>query len=236
MALFGLFKSKQEREFENAIQELSKHIFPGGEIDVIRDCERVNSITHGKIPQSELRGFVSGCKSLIHISKSSDDMRFVDSFIRRSNGRITQDEAFDMYAYFDGEASFYDAITLQVGKLGGDLNAVREAMFGDMPWTYSKGVRSDEIPDGHGEYGLSVSNPIPTISVRGSNHYLASLRYQGKPVEANRLGSTSCEITPGNIDIYTLSIGGESVGKVFICPYHKRNSKKAPRGFTLVNA
>ena len=33
MALFGLFKSKQERELDNTMREIHERIFPGGEAD-----------------------------------------------------------------------------------------------------------------------------------------------------------------------------------------------------------
>lgn len=96
-------------------------------------------------------------------------------------------------------------------------------------------VETDDIPSAFGPYGLCKTNPIPTRSVPGSNEYLARLRtVDGLRVEANRLGSTSAtEVTSGMIDIYNLTANGRHVGQVFICPYHKRNSERAPEGFKL---
>ncbi len=233
MALFGLFKSKQERELNSALQQMNEMMFPRGEQDIARDCQRIDALTHQKIPQDRLRGFVAGCKALLHVSDSDDEARFIDSFMRRAEGRISQTEAYEMYAYFAGEASFYDNLTRQMKLMGGDRSASPEELFGDMPWTYSMGTREDTIQGGHGEYGLVKTNPVPTISVRGSDRYLANLRFGGRPVEANRLGSTSSDVTPGSVDMYALTCAGREVGTVYICPYHKRNSRKAPKGFTL---
>lgn len=219
MAFFGLFKSKEER----LVDDVNKLIFPGGESDVTRDCERVNSITKGKIAPDKLRGFVAACKTLIYVSKRCDAERFVPSFMQHAEGRITESEAYDMYVYFEGEARFYD-ITRQFGQ---------GTSFGNnTPWTYAAGTRTDEIPGGYGEYGLTVTNPIPTVSVRCSDHYLGMLRYGGHPVQANRVGSMKSDVTPGPVDLYTLSCGGREIGNIFISSYHKKNSRRAPRGFT----
>lgn len=233
MGFFGLFKSKQEREMDAAMRVVGERVFPGGEKDIIRDCERVDAITGGKIPPEKLRGFVAGCKTLVHLSESDDEARFVNSFLQRAAGGISEREAYDMYVYFAGEARYYDLIKLQAKRNGADLSVLGDALFGDMPWIYSAGVRTDEIPGGYGEYGLVATNPIPTVSILGSNRYLGMLRFEGHPVEASRFGSTSSEVTPGPVDRYMLTVAGSAVGSVFICPYHKRNSQKAPKGFTL---
>lgn len=233
MAFFGLFKSKQEREMEDVFRKINEMMFPGGEKDHVRDCQRIDGLTGGKIPAEKIKGFVAGCKSLLHIAKDHDEDRFVASFKTRSEGRISEAEAYAMYAYLEGEANYYDKMTLMIKTGGGNVSDT-EGLFGDMPWIYSAGTKTDEVSGGHGEYGLTVTNPVPTISVRGSNRYLGALRIGGQPVEANRAGSTSTDVTPGSVDIYKLSSNGRSVGTVYICPYHKKNSRKAPKGFSLV--
>lgn len=230
MAFFGLFKSKQERDMENMFQKMNAMIFPGGEADVWRDCQRVDALVKGKIPQEKLKGYVAGCKALLHISETFSDERFVKSFMARAEGRISEAEAYSVFAYLEGEAGYYDKIGLMAGK-GVDV----KEMLGDMPWIYSDGTTGDKISGGHGEFGLVVSNPIPTVSVRGSNYYLSRLRHRGRPVEANRLGSMSSDVTPGSVDAYRLSVGGADVGTVYICPYHKRISGLAPQGFALAD-
>ena len=233
MALFGLFKSKQERELDNTMREIHERIFHGGEPDFIRDMARVTLITHRKIPADKIRGFVAGCKTLVHISETHDDESFTRSFKIRSENVLSDAEAFEVYAYFAGEASYFDNLT-RMAKLNGQsvTQEFKDAMD-NVSATYAKGTYKDTIPGSHGEFGHTVTNPIPTISVAGSNKYLTKLRYGGRQVEHNRVGSTSSPVTEGNVDIYELSVEGREVGAIYICPYHKRNCKIAPKGFTL---
>ena len=97
------------------------------------------------------------------------------------------------------------------------------------------GVDADEIPGGIGEFGLSSRNHVPTDSILGSTAYLGCLRAEdGARVIYRRQGSTITDNAPGPVDIYALSHpDGRGLGTVYLCPYHKRISRKAPRGFTL---
>ena len=98
------------------------------------------------------------------------------------------------------------------------------------------GVDTDDIPKGYGPYGLCKTNPVPTRGIPGSNQYLSRLRTKdGRCIENSRIGSTSAEdVTSGAIDMYSITSEGVSLGTVYLCPYHKRNSGKAPEGFRLV--
>lgn len=98
------------------------------------------------------------------------------------------------------------------------------------------GVDTDDIPKGYGPYGLCKTNPVPTRGILGSNEYLSRLRTKdGRSIESSRIGSMSAEdVTSGAIDMYSITSGGVSLATVYLCPYHKRNSGKAPEGFRLV--
>ena len=98
------------------------------------------------------------------------------------------------------------------------------------------GVDTDDIPKGYGPYGLCKTNPVPTRGIPGSNEYLSRLRTKdGRCIENSRIGSTSAEdVTSGAIDMYSITSEGVSLGTVYLCPYHKRISGKAPEGFRLV--
>ena len=98
------------------------------------------------------------------------------------------------------------------------------------------GVDTDDIPKGYGPYGLCKTNPVPTRGIPGSNEYLSRLRTKdGRSIESSRIGSTIAEdVTSGAIDMYSITSKGVSIGTVYLCPYHKRNSGKAPEGFRLV--
>jgi hypothetical protein len=97
------------------------------------------------------------------------------------------------------------------------------------------GVDTDDIPKGYGPFGLCETNPIPTRGIPGSHVYLSRLRTKdGCSIESSRIGSTSAaDVTSGMVDIYSISSGGVNLGTVYLCPYHRKNSGKAPEGFRL---
>jgi hypothetical protein len=65
--------------------------------------------------------------------------------------------------------------------------------------------------------------------------YLAKLQApDGRKVQYRRIRSISSQVSPNPIDMYELGHPiGRSLGTIYISPYHKRNSEKAPKGFTL---
>jgi hypothetical protein len=97
------------------------------------------------------------------------------------------------------------------------------------------GVDADELPNGRGEFGLTPSNPVPCKTVYGSTMYLGLLRaLDGSKIVYNRLGSVGSDVSPHPVDVYEISrLNGQKLTMIFISPYQKRISGKAPRGFTL---
>lgn len=233
MAFFGLFKSKEEKSLDEVMKHYTEMIFPFGSADIQRDCDRVGELINWKIQGDELRGFVSGCKTLVAISETNDDDGFVESNIRRSKNLITPAQAREVYVYLAGESMMRANFGRMIKAQGGQISKEIEDEMVRVRKVWSIGASSDTIQGGYGQYGLVVSNPIPTVCVRGSEKYLSRLRFNGQSVEHDRIGSTSSEVTAGSIDIYNLSLGAQALGNIFICPYHKHDSKIAPKGFSF---
>ena len=97
------------------------------------------------------------------------------------------------------------------------------------------GCDADELPNGQGEFGYSILNPIPTKTILGSVFYLERLRApDGAKVNNERQGSSIAEVSPHPIDKYIIKHpNGAVLATLYLSPYHKRTSGKAPRGFTL---
>jgi len=112
----------------------------------------------------------------------------------------------------------------------------QKALFDAMSKMCEDGCDTDEIPSGHGTFGYAATNPIPTKTVFGSTSYLARLRSSdGAKVVYEREGSLSSPVSPHPIDAYAISHPvGRRLATLYLSPYHKRNSEKAPRGFTLL--
>lgn len=97
-----------------------------------------------------------------------------------------------------------------------------------------QGTDLDVMPEGFGEFGLEITNPIPTSTVFGSNAYLGSLRTtDGIKVGYERIGSMSADNIPNIIDGYRIFKNSEEICTLYLCPYNKKNSTKAPDGFEL---
>ena len=99
------------------------------------------------------------------------------------------------------------------------------------------GYDLDEIPEGFGEFGLDVTNPIPVQGIISNEVYLKKLvTIDGSEIHWEREGSTKTENIKNAIDIYKIfDSGGRLITKLFISPYHKRISNKIPKGFMLKN-
>lgn len=51
----------------------------------------------------------------------------------------------------------------------------QKALFDAMNQVCATGCAGDELPNGHGEFGLTPTNPIPTNTIMGSRYYLSQL-------------------------------------------------------------
>jgi len=97
------------------------------------------------------------------------------------------------------------------------------------------GCDEDEIPDGKGEFGYSVNNPIPINTILETHSYLSRLRtLDGEKVRYFKLGSTSSQVSLHKAQCYKIkNIKGEELAVLYISPFQKKTSEKAPKGFKL---
>jgi hypothetical protein len=108
-------------------------------------------------------------------------------------------------------------------------------LFHAMLQLSADGTDADEIPGAIGDFGLVATNPIPTTNIIGSRCYLDRLgTSDGQKVAYERRGSLVPDGARKPVDIYDLStMQGKFVGTVYISPYHRKNSNKAPQGFRI---
>ena len=135
----------------------------------------------------------------------------VTAFVKEKKPRSVMDELMDIPKFREMKG-FYDV-----------LHALNE-----------DGADQDIILEGIGEFGYDVTNPIPVNTIFGNMAYLGRLRtLDGVKVRYERLGSTGAENINNPIDIYNIFKGEEKVATLYISPYNKKNSAKAPIGFKL---
>lgn len=104
----------------------------------------------------------------------------------------------------------------------------------DIQNLYTDGTEEDEMPTGIGEFGLEVMNPVPVNSILGSMVYLRRLRtLDGIKVRFERIGSMRARNIARMIDGYKITVNEKEIAIIYICPYNKKISAKAPKGFVI---
>lgn len=94
----------------------------------------------------------------------------------------------------------------------------------------------DIMPEGYGEFGHDLTNPIPVNSIMGNIAYLGKLRtLDGDRIQYNRIGSTKAPNIDMPIDTYRIIDNGKIIATLYISPYNKKNSQRSPKGFKLVD-
>ena len=111
-----------------------------------------------------------------------------------------------------------------------------KALLNDQLTICEEGCDTDEIPGGHGEFGLCVTNPVPVKSIIANAIYLGKLRAaNNEKITWDRIGSMSADNSSNPIDEYNIFDSDEvQIATIYISPYHKRISQKAPKGFKLI--
>jgi hypothetical protein len=95
-----------------------------------------------------------------------------------------------------------------------------------------KGTDQDEMPEGYGEFGLEVTNPIPMSSIPATYFYLRKLRTQnGNAITYKRIGSMRASNIESLIDSYTIYENNVKIAILYICPYNRKDSTKTPKKF-----
>ncbi len=91
------------------------------------------------------------------------------------------------------------------------------------------GFAVDELPGAKGEFGRSVTNPIPVNGPIGELAYLSRLV---TPSDAGLFGHRLGHLD--SVDVYeTVSTDGKTWDVIFLSYYHPRKSRKAPTGYRL---
>lgn len=96
------------------------------------------------------------------------------------------------------------------------------------------GTTKNEIPGSIGEFGLEITNPIPIHTHFELEDYLYNLiTINGEHISFNRIGSGTAPNIKNPIDVYEIFINNNFYKKLYLCPYHKKTSKKVPKGFKV---
>jgi hypothetical protein len=107
-----------------------------------------------------------------------------------------------------------------------------KGLFDIMQQMNEDGTDEDVIPEGYGEFGYDLTNPIPVNSTIGITSYFAKLKTMDNAKVSNeRIGSFNSPVSKHPVDGYKISFNGKELTTLYISCYHKRNSEKAPKHF-----
>ncbi|MGQ0590292.1 MAG: hypothetical protein ACT4N8_12315 [Sphingosinicella sp.] len=132
--------------------------------------------------------------------------------------------------FFGGRSeSGVDAILAKLATFLNSDDAQNAAMPPAVQAAILSGPDVDEVLNAQGEFGKTVTNPIPVNGPIGEVLYLSSLRTATRqPVYAHRLGSID------KVDVFeTVSSSGDKWDLLFLTLYHPRKSRLTPRGFSF---
>ena len=92
-----------------------------------------------------------------------------------------------------------------------------------------------EAPGGLGEFGHSLTNPVPTVSLEASRHYLSRVRLLGgERVVWTHSATIALGLNGKPVFQYAiLSLVGQPLATLYLSPGYDGTSTRAPRGFQL---
>lgn len=91
-------------------------------------------------------------------------------------------------------------------------------------------IPCDQIPNGFGEFGRTLTNPVPVNGPVGELVYLSRLETtEGIPIAFHRLGSSE------NVDVFeTVSENGQHWDLLYFSMYFPRKSRAVPAGYRMM--
>ena len=226
--LFGKGKtSNAPKEMNNIMEQMRQTIFPGGTAQMKAELDELSSIL-GVQPDRIRDTFGYAC-ARVNIGKC--DRETLMFGIARHDDGLSDDqiEKFAKYIFtkqFKQSSGITDPTFIEAF-----LNA--QGFLSD---NYG-GLKYDEIPGGYGEFGITMTNPVPVNGILASDKYLDGLEtIDGFSIKWNRLGSGGADNIDNPIDIYKITdINGRERDIIYISPYHSSTSNKAPKGYKIKN-
>lgn len=96
------------------------------------------------------------------------------------------------------------------------------------------GPACDQLPNACGEFGTTITNPIPVNGPYGETVYINNLRSKsGVGFFYHRIGSDPSPVSSTSIDVFELvSIDASQYAVLYFSMYHPRRSIKVSSGFS----
>jgi hypothetical protein len=217
--------AKQKRSkhgLQDLFEKIQREIFPNGKIDIDAGTKELLRILNNKVNEETAQTIFLKSSSICYTTSLNNEF---------SKERLKQHLSPYALHYFNDKAlnDFY-AYLLSKNARANILEISREFSKSMNP----RGTDQEEMPEGYGEFGLEITNPIPVSSIPDSYFYLQKLKTtNGETITFNRIGSMQAPNITNLIDAYKIFVNGKPRATIYICPYNKETSTKAPKGFKL---
>lgn len=205
---------------------LKNQIFPNGQKDINQGTRRLLDMLGNTITKKQAENIFVKSLGICHLTSlrepfSKERLRtHLEPYALHHFNEDTFDEFYEFIVSKSDQAQ-------KMNRMVEDARAFSRS-------TNPTGTDGDEMPEGHGEFGLVSTNPIPTSSIPDSYFYLNRLTTKdGSEVSYKRTGSMSEPNIGHSIDRYIIISGGQEIATIYICPYSKKTSTRAPKGFNL---
>jgi len=217
-------KKETKSDLQNLFEKMREEIFPNGQKDIDEGIKELLRILNYSIDEKTAQNIFIKSSSICYTTSSNGEFNIE---------RLKQHLSPYALHYFDEKALavFYEYLLSKNGRAQDWINISREYSKSVNP----SGTDADEMPEGYGEFGLQITNPIPTSSIPDSRLYLNRLRTKdGNEITFDRIGSMRTQNIKHIIDGYKIYVNRMQIATIYICPYNRKTSTKAPKGFKLI--
>lgn len=229
MGFFDFFKKKKEPSIDDIVGSIMTQVFPGGRKQIQSIALSIYKELNGKYPQDLLTQSVIYCGSMLITARDKSADRIVDNgLLLKPNNRYLREDAIVIYktvvrSFFSSKFGIdskeaFDAFYQSLGNIANNVEIV-----------------NGRIKDAYGQYGITLTNPVPIKGVNASYAFLDDLlTLQGEPIQYKRLGAYNSPIVKELVDGYAISTkSGKPLCTIYICGYCNIENPEAPVGFIL---
>mgnify|MGYP000380909133 FL=1 len=201
-----------------AVAKIFKLYFPGGQDEQVRLVNGLIKELNNKYEYKVVANNYVFVLTSLFMDDDKSLSRVTEKVLNRINNPLSREEIKVIYNY---AIQNNEQLSITLGLL--------QKMY-DMCDT---GTDLDEMPQGYGEFGMDITNPIPTNGVPDNEVYLRRLRLpNGDKITWDRYGSCKAENIDAIIDHYKImDTFGNTICSLYICPYNRKTSDRRPKGF-----
>jgi tetratricopeptide (TPR) repeat protein len=207
--------------------EIIAIVFPGGAAEIEREVKKLHLRLKMAHPEELVRLVLVGTAVFFSRSTDKSEGKMIAYIQEISPSVLSPKESKIIHDFI-----YARALRIGLGLAEGDAH-FKDFIDDTKELT---GCDADEIPGGSGPFGLTPDNPIPVKGIISNEYYLGRLRtQQGERITWERIGSRTSPLLSQPVDIYQImNLEDVEIARLYISPYHKRVSNKAPAGFKLL--